>query len=125
MPRFSERQKLIAMRVSVGMQKKDCKLQSKGPKKQAKAVFKQPGVVSNKKTSMIPAQMLNDLTKKEDVEAAKDKEAKKKERKAKINAALNKIADFFDQCLLDKWKRIHPFEDPPTDLLVWKSFERM
>jgi len=112
MPRCSERQKLIALR-------------SKGPKEQAKAVFKQPEVVSNKITSMIAAQMLNDLTKKEDIEAAKNKEDKKKARKAKINAALNKIADFFDQCLLDKWKRIHPFEEPPTDLLVWKSFERM
>jgi len=61
------------MRVSVGMQKKTCKLQSKSPKKQAKAVFKQPEVVSNKITSMIAAQMLNDLTKKEDIEAAKDK----------------------------------------------------
>ena len=125
MPRCSERQKLLEMRVSVGKQKKTCKLQSKSPKKQAKAVFSQPDVVSKKITSMIAANMLNDLTKKEDIEAAKDKEAKKKARKAKINAALNKIADFFDQCLLDKWRRIHPFEEPPTDLLVWKSFERM
>jgi len=71
------------------------------------------------------AKICSDLTKQQAVESCKEKEAKKKARKAKFNATLNNIADVFDQCLLAKWRRTHFFEQPPTDLLVWKSFERM
>ena len=141
MTRCLERVKSTATRVSQTMSNKKSKQQPNKSKQQPKLLSSkvqpkaeteagaahsvvQPNVVPKRITSKMTAKMCSELHEQRIVQAIKDKEAKKKARKEKMDTALNNIADVFDKVLLEKWRRIRPFEKPPDDLLLWKSFER-
>jgi len=61
-----------------------------------------------------------------DVEDLEDerKQAVKNQKKKHFDTKLHSLVDLMDQCLLAKWKSLHPFDPPPHDLLVWKSIDR-
>jgi hypothetical protein len=52
------------------------------------------------------------------------KQTVKKQKQKDYDSRLHLLVDLMDQCLLAKWKSVHPFDPPPHDLLVWKSIDR-
>ena len=117
MPRFSERVRSQMNSLSVNVPKSSQEIQVK----QQQSLKVKPSSLKVKSSSLnVKQEVLVDV---EDLEDER-KQAVKNQKKKHFDTKLHSLVDLMDQCLLAKWKSLHPFDPPPHDLLVWKSIDR-
>ena len=124
MPRFSERVRAQMNSLSVNVLKSSHKIEIKQQQS-----LKVKSSLLKVKSSSLKVKSSSLQVKKEVIGEDEDldderKQTVKKQKQKDYDSRLHLLVDLMDQCLLAKWKSLHPFDPPPHDLLVWKSIDR-
>jgi len=131
MPRFSERVRAQMNSLSVNVLKSSHKIEIKQQQslKVKSSLLKVKSSSLKVKSSSLKVKSSSLQVKKEVIGEDEDldderKQTVKKQKQKDYDSRLHLLVDLMDQCLLAKWKSLHPFDPPPHDLLVWKSIDR-